>query len=219
MKPFSHHSIGSISKGSAISCSSSSAEGGRITYPSSIHFCEESWKLIVFIARASVIPIKHLCKYFKFLRKLYYRCLLRVLKFTLWPWQTHFCVQQLGYALVLVVVFFSHCPFIVELRPSSSLPMGYMVSLRGHWATCCHNSSGRVGRVWSPREKSLEIYSTMLGIEPGPQGAQTVTFIHSPAELSWWTSNGLFLNYEVKINKWFLYKSARTSGIGHSASS
>jgi len=44
--------------------------------------------------------------------------------------------------------------------------------------------SRRVRRVWSVRQKSLEI----LGIEPGPWGRQTVRFIHFPTELSWLTN-------------------------------
>ena len=51
----------------------------------------------------------------------------------------------------------SHCLSVVGLRPSSSLSTGCVVSLRGDWAIFCHAGSGRVGRVRSAREKSLEI--------------------------------------------------------------
>jgi len=46
---------------------------------------------------------------------------------------------------------------MVELRPSSSLSTGCVVSLREDWAIFCHAGSGRVGRVRSAGEKSLEI--------------------------------------------------------------
>ena len=46
---------------------------------------------------------------------------------------------------------------MVGLWPSSSLSTGCVVSLRGDWAIFCHAGSGRVGRVWSAREKSLKI--------------------------------------------------------------
>jgi len=51
----------------------------------------------------------------------------------------------------------SHRLSMVELRPSSSLSTGCVVSLRGDWAIFCHAGSGRVGRVRPAREKSLEI--------------------------------------------------------------
>ena len=41
----------------------------------------------------------------------------------------------------------------------------------------CHAGSGRVGRVCSASEKSLEILRrNCMGIEPGPQGGQTVGY-------------------------------------------
>ena len=85
-------------------------------------------------------------------------------------------------------IFFSisHCLSMVELRPSSSLSTDCVVSLRGDWAIFCHAGSGRVGRVWSAREKSLEILKPWLGIEPGPRGGQTVSY---PTELSWLTED------------------------------
>jgi len=56
------------------------------------------------------------------------------------------------------IFFFSHPLSMVGLRPSSSLSTGcVVVSLRGDWAIFYHPGSGRVGRVWSAREKSLEI--------------------------------------------------------------
>jgi len=53
--------------------------------------------------------------------------------------------------------FFSHCLPMVRLRPSSSMSTGCVVPLRGDWAIFCHAGSGWVGRVWSVKEKSLEI--------------------------------------------------------------
>jgi len=41
--------------------------------------------------------------------------------------------------------------------PPSSLSAGCIVSLMGDWAIFCHAGSGRVGRVWSTRQKSIEI--------------------------------------------------------------
>ena len=37
----------------------------------------------------------------------------------------------------------------------------------GGWATFCHAGSGRVGRVWSAREKSLEILRRGWELNPG----------------------------------------------------
>jgi len=61
---------------------------------------------------------------------------------------------QKGYSLP---GFFQPLSVIVGLQPSSSMSAGCMVQLRGDWAIFCHTGSGRVGRVWSAREKSLEI--------------------------------------------------------------
>jgi len=52
---------------------------------------------------------------------------------------------------------FSHRLSVVGLRPSFSLSTGCVVPLKGDWAIFCHAGSGWVGRVWSAREKSLEI--------------------------------------------------------------
>ena len=67
------------------------------------------------------------------------------------------------------MVFFliSHRLFIVEVRPSSSLSTGCVVSLRGDSAIFCHTGSGRVGRVWSTREKSLGILYRGLELSLG----------------------------------------------------
>ena len=46
---------------------------------------------------------------------------------------------------------------MVGLRLFSSISADHVVPLRGDWAIFCHSGSGRVGRVWSTREKSLEI--------------------------------------------------------------
>jgi len=56
---------------------------------------------------------------------------------------------------------------VVELRPSSSLSTGCVVSLREDWAIFCHAGSGRVGRVRSVREKSLEILRRGWELNPG----------------------------------------------------
>ena len=83
----------------------------------------------------------------------------------------------------------SHRLSVVGLRPSSSLSTGCVVSLRGEWAIFCHAGSGRVGRVRSAREKSLEILRRgYMGIEPGPRGGQTESY---PTELSWLTKTRL----------------------------
>jgi len=93
----------------------------------------------------------------------------------------------------------SHRLSMVELRPSSSLSTGCVVYLRGDWAVFCHTGSGRVGRVRSAREKSLEIllrgwelnpgheedrqWAIPLSyLDPGHWGGQTVSY---PTELSW----------------------------------
>ena len=56
---------------------------------------------------------------------------------------------------------------MVELRPFSSLSTGCVVSLRGDWAIFCYAGSGRVGRVWSARENSLEILRRGWELNPG----------------------------------------------------
>jgi len=61
----------------------------------------------------------------------------------------------------------SHCLSVVGLWPSSSLSTGCVVPLRGDWAIFYHAGSGRVGRVWSAREKSLEILRHGWELNPG----------------------------------------------------
>jgi len=56
---------------------------------------------------------------------------------------------------------------MVKHWPSSSLSTGCVVSLRGDWANFCHAGPGRVGRVWSAREKSLEILRRGWELNPG----------------------------------------------------
>ena len=68
------------------------------------------------------------------------------------------------------LIFISHHLSVVGLRPSSSLSTGCEVSLRGHWTIFCHTGSGRVGRVWSAREKSFEILLRGWELNPGHRG-------------------------------------------------
>ena len=72
---------------------------------------------------------------------------------------------------------------MVGWRPSCLMSASCVVPLRRDWANFYHTGWGRVGRVWSAREKSLEILS-WLGIKSGPQ-RQTVRYIYSPTELPW----------------------------------
>ena len=57
--------------------------------------------------------------------------------------------------------YFSYCLSMVGLRPSSS------PSIEGTSSHFCHAGSGRVGRVWSAREKSLEILHRGWELNPG----------------------------------------------------
>ena len=66
----------------------------------------------------------------------------------------------------------SHRLSVVELRPSSSLSTGCVMSLRGDWPFFCHAGSGLVGRVRSAREKSLEILRRGWVLNPGHRGRQ-----------------------------------------------
>ena len=68
---------------------------------------------------------------------------------------------------ICTLFFISHCLSMVGLQPSSSLSTGCVVSLRGDWAIFCHAGSGRVGRVLSAREKSLEILRRGWELNPG----------------------------------------------------
>ena len=56
--------------------------------------------------------------------------------------------------------FLFHQPSPVRGWTSAFLLTGCVVSLRGDWAIFCHAGSGRVGRVRSAREKSLEVLRT-----------------------------------------------------------
>jgi len=60
-----------------------------------------------------------------------------------------------------------HCLSVVGLQRSSSISTGCVVSLRGDLVIFCHTGSGRVGRVWSAREKSLEILRHGGEFNPG----------------------------------------------------
>jgi len=75
----------------------------------------------------------------------------------------------------------SHRLSVVGLRPSSSLPTGCVVSLRGDWAIFCHASSGRVGRVRSTGKNPLKC-SAVAGIWTR-NTERTDSEIHS---LSYW---------------------------------
>jgi len=113
----------------------------------------------------------------------------------------------------IVFSFTNPCPFfsishrlsLVELRPSSSLSTGRVVSLRGDWAIFCHAGSERVGRVWSVRGKIPWSTPSWLGIEPGPRGGQTVSY---STERSWLTNPcyvllfGIPLCRDMKEIKW-----------------
>ena len=67
----------------------------------------------------------------------------------------HFSIRPLANrATFTLLISISHRQSVVGLRPSSSLSAGCVVSLRRDWAIFCHAGSGR---VWSAREKSLEL--------------------------------------------------------------
>jgi len=66
---------------------------------------------------------------------------------------------------------------VVGLRPSSSLSTGCVMSLRGDCAFFCHTGSGRVGRVWSAREKSLEIFRRGWELNPGHKEDRLYNYI------------------------------------------
>ena len=73
--------------------------------------------------------------------------------------------RPLGYPFV--PLFFSHLLSMGGHWPSSSLSTGSVVSLRRDWAIFCHAGSGRVGRVWSAREKSFKILHRGRELNPG----------------------------------------------------
>jgi len=60
---------------------------------------------------------------------------------------------------------FSHGASLRDFLLAPACPIGN--SLRGDWAIFCHAGSGRVGRVWSAREKSLEILRHGGELNPG----------------------------------------------------
>ena len=79
----------------------------------------------------------------------------------------------------------SHGVPVVELWPSS-VSTCCVVPLRGDWAIFCHAGSGRVGRVWSAKEKSLEILRHSRELNPGNrEDRQYRRCICSSTELSW----------------------------------
>jgi len=67
----------------------------------------------------------------------------------------------------LWIFYFNYCRIMVRLRPSSSIPSGCVVLLKGSWAIFCHAGSERVGRMWSAREESLEMLRHGWGLNPG----------------------------------------------------
>ena len=95
------------------------------------------------------------------------------------------------------------CPWL-DFNLPPRYPHGCAMPLRGNWAIFCHAGSGRVGRMWSARQNSLEIPSNgrefnpgqredrqwdtfILPLsyhDPGHKRGQTVRYI-SPTELSW----------------------------------
>jgi len=56
---------------------------------------------------------------------------------------------------------------VVGPRPSSSSSTWCVVPLGGDWTLFCHAGSGRVGRVLSTRENSLEILHLCRELNPG----------------------------------------------------
>jgi len=102
-----------------------------------------------------------------------------------------------------ILFFSSRCLSIVELRPSSSLSTGCVVSLREDWVIFCPASSGWVGRVWSARKKFLETLHNGWELNPlHGDDRQWATFIlplsyHDPGheEDRQWDSFILPLSY------------------------
>jgi len=80
-----------------------------------------------------------------------------------------------------------HCLYVVGLRSSSLISTGWVVPLRGDWAIFRHAGSGWVDKSAISQGQILWNTPPRPGIKPGPQGWQTVRFIHSPTELSWLT--------------------------------
>jgi len=79
---------------------------------------------------------------------------------------------------------------MVGLRPSSSISTGCVVPLRRDWAIFCNTDSGQVGRMWSAREKSLEI--PLHGQELNPDHRED----------RWWDTAVLPLSYHG-WSQWF----------------
>jgi len=79
----------------------------------------------------------------------------------------YLCVTSLSPSLDSDLFSISHRLSVVGLQPSFSPSTGCVVLLRGDWAIFCHSGSGRVGRVWSAREKSLGILRRGWELNPG----------------------------------------------------
>jgi len=103
------------------------------------------------------------------------------------------CCQQLlsvhGQVAIWQTINQSICffqPSSVHSWTSSLLSTGRVVPLRGNWAIFCHAGSGWVGRVWSPREKSLEILTYSWKPNPGHrEDSQWDSFILPLSYLDW----------------------------------
>ena len=68
---------------------------------------------------------------------------------------------------VFLFIYFRHFLPMVERWPSSPMFTDCVVPLREDWAIFCHAGSGRVGRGWSARKKSLEILLHGRELNPG----------------------------------------------------
>ena len=90
----------------------------------------------------------------------------------------------------------SHRLPVVGFRPSSSLSKGCVVSLRGDWAIFCHAGSERVGRVWSAREKSIEILRRGWELNPGHREDKQLTI---PLIYHDWHGFGLPFYKKIKV--------------------
>jgi len=81
----------------------------------------------------------------------------------------------------------SHCLSVVDLRPSSSISTSFVAPLKGDWDISATQAKDGLAKCNQPGENPSKYSSMVAGIEPGPQGGQTVSSIHSPTELSWLT--------------------------------
>ena len=70
-------------------------------------------------------------------------------------------------------------------RPSSSLSIGCVVSLRGDWDIFCPAGSGLGWQSAISQGKILWNILPRPGTEPGPRREQIMRYIHSPTELPW----------------------------------